>query len=251
MAVLTPIDRAELEFDNGSFDAAGFAAQALGSRAALAALIDHTQPAPAATRAQVEALCDEAIRYRFGAVTVSPIWVAAAVARLSETGIAVAAVLGFPHGGSLVSTVRHEAAALARLGARELEVVIPIGQLKSGNHPAVHHTVQAAAEVAHRHGVLLKVTLETALLTMAEKLRAAETAIQAGADWIATSTGFVAGGATVADVALMRGVAGARCGVKAVGGIQTLAEVKAVLEAGADRIGTTASVAIIRELGAG
>jgi deoxyribose-phosphate aldolase len=129
-------------------------------------------------------------------------------------------------------------------------MVIPIGQLKSGNFQAVLHTVHAAATVAHHRGALLKVILETALLSMEEKLRGAEIAIQAGADFIKTSTGFASGGATPADVALMRGVAGARCGVKASGGIRTLAEVRALLEAGANRIGSSSSVAIVRELGA-
>jgi deoxyribose-phosphate aldolase len=129
-------------------------------------------------------------------------------------------------------------------------MVIPIGQLKSGNHTAVLSAVRAVASVAHHHGVQLKAILETGLLTMEEKLRASELAIQAGADFIKSSTGFNAGGATPADVALLRGVAGGRCGVKASGGIRTLADVKALLEAGANRIGCSASVAIVRELGA-
>jgi deoxyribose-phosphate aldolase len=129
-------------------------------------------------------------------------------------------------------------------------MVIPIGVLKGGNHRAVHHTIHATATVAHHHGAILKVILETALLTLEEKLRGAEIAIQAGADFIKTSTGYGGGGATVADVSLMRGVAGGRCGVKASAGIRTLADVKAMLEAGANRIGTSASVAIVRELGA-
>jgi deoxyribose-phosphate aldolase len=129
-------------------------------------------------------------------------------------------------------------------------MVLPIGQLKSGNHHAVHHAIDAAATVAHHQGALLKVILETAVLTVAEKLRAAEIAIHAGADFLKTSTGFASGGATVADVALLRGVAGARAGVKASGGIRTLADVRALLEAGANRIGASASVAIVRELGA-
>ena len=115
-------------------------------------------------------------------------------------------------------------------------MVIPIGQLKSGNHHAVQHTVHAVASVAHHHGTLFKVILETAMLSVEEKLRGAELAIQAGADFIKTSTGFGGGGATAADVALMRGVAGGRCGVKASGGIRTLADVKTMLEAGANRI---------------
>ena len=249
MTVPIPIEQADLEFDNGTFDSAGFAASALGSWQALAAVIDHTLLEPDATRSQVERLCDEAIRYRFACAMVNPVWASTAVGVLSGTGIPVGAVIGFPFGASLVSTLRQEAAALARLGARELDMVIPIGQLKSDNHQAVHHTIHAAVTVAHHHGAVLKVILETSLLNMEEKLRGAEIAIQAGADFIKTSTGF-RGGATPADVALIRGVAGGRCGVKASGGIHTLAGVKALLEAGANRIGASASVAIVRELGA-
>jgi len=250
MALTAPIAEVDLDFDNGSFDAAAFTAQALSCWQALAAIIDHTLLKPDATRAQVEKLCDEVIRYRFACAMVNPIWASTAAGVLSGTGIPVGVVIGFPLGASLVSTLRQEAAALTRLGARELDMVIPIGQLKSGNHHAVHHAVQAASAVAHQRGALLKVILETALLSVEEKLRGAEIAIQAGADFIKTSTGFASAGATPADVALMRGVAGARCGVKAAGGIRTLADVRALLAAGANRIGASASVAIVRELGA-
>jgi deoxyribose-phosphate aldolase len=250
MTAITPILDSDLEFDNGSFDSAGFAAKALASWQALAAVIDHTLLKPDATRDQVENLCDEAIRYRFACAMVNPVWVSTAVSVLSGTGVPVGAVIGFPLGASLVSTLRHEAAALIRLGARELDMVIPIGLLKSGNHQAVQHTIHAVATVAHHHGALLKVILETALLNVEEKLRGSEIAIQAGADFIKTSTGFASGGATPADVALMRGVAGGRCGVKAAGGIRTLADVRVMLVAGANRIGASASVAIVGELGA-
>jgi deoxyribose-phosphate aldolase len=250
MTAITPIQEADLEFDNGSFDSAAFAAQALTSWQTLAAVIDHTLLKPDATRQQVENLCDEAIRYRFACAMVNPVWASTAVKRLSGTGIPVGVVIGFPLGASLVSTLRQEAAALTRLGVRELDVVIPIGQLKSGNHHAVHHTIQAAATVAHHHGAILKVILETTLLSMEEKLRGGEIAIQAGADFLKTSTGFAGGGATPADVALLRGLAGARAGVKASGGIRTLADVRALLEAGANRIGASSSVSIVRELGA-
>jgi deoxyribose-phosphate aldolase len=181
---------------------------------------------------------------------VNPVWASTAVRVLSGTGVPVGVVIGFPLGASLVSTLRQEATALIRLGARELDMVIPIGQLKSGNHDAVYRAVQGAATVVHHHGALLKVILETSLLTVAEKLRASEIAIQAGADFLKTSTGFASGGATPADVALLRGIAGARSGVKASGGVRTLADVRAMLEAGANRIGASASVAIVRELGA-
>lgn len=249
MGVVSPATDADLEFDHGSFDAAGFTRQALSSWQSLAAVIDHTLLKPDATREQVENLCDEAIRYRFACAMVNPIWVATAVSVLAGTGVPVGVVIGFPLGASLVSTLRQEAAALLRLGARELDMVIPVGQLKTGNHAAVGHTIHAAANVARHHGAILKVILETCLLNVEEKLRGAEIAIQAGADFLKTSTGFSTGGATVADVALLRGVAGGRCGVKASGGIHTLSDARTMLEAGANRIGASASVAIVRDLG--
>jgi len=250
MTAITPTPEVDLEFDNGSFDSAAFAAQALSNWQSTAAVIDHTLLKPEATRAQIESLCDEVAHYRFACAMVNPVWASMAVSRLAGTKIRVGAVIGFPFGASLASTLRCEAATLIRLGVRELDMVLPVGLLKSGDHIAVQHTIQSVARVAHGHGTLLKVILETSLLNMAEKLRASEIAIQAGADFIKTSTGFSTGGATVADVALMRGVAGGRCGVKASGGIRTLADVKALLEAGANRIGASASVAIVRELGA-
>lgn len=250
MSVITPIHEVDLDFDNGTFDSASFAAQTLADWQALAAVIDHTLLKPEAARDQVESLCDEAIRYRFACAMVNPVWASTAVSVLSGTGIPVGVTIGFPLGATLVSTLRQEATALARLGVGELDMVMPIGQLKSGNYHAVQHTIHAVATVAHHHGALLKVILETCLLNVEEKLRGSEIAIQAGADFIKTSTGFSSGGATPADVALMRGVAGARAGVKAAGGIRTLANVRTLLEAGANRIGASASVAIVRELGA-
>jgi deoxyribose-phosphate aldolase len=249
MAAISPMQE-DVEFDHGTFDSAAFTTQTLASWQSLAGVIDHTLLKPDATREQVENLCDEAIRYRFACAMVNPLWAATAVSVLSGTGIPVGVVIGFPFGASLVSTLRHEAAALTRMGARELDMVIPIGQLKSGNHHAVEHTIHATASAAHYHGAILKVILETCLLTVEEKLRAAEIAIQAGADFLKTSTGFSSGGATAADVALLRGVAGGRCGVKASGGIRTLANVRTMLDAGANRMGASASVSIVRELGA-
>jgi len=245
MSAIIPIRESDLEFDNGTF-----AATALSTWAALAAVIDHTLLKPDATRAQVETLCEQAAKYRFACAMINPAWVPTAVHALAGTGVPVGVVIGFPLGASLVSTLRHEAASVARLGAREVDMVLPIGQLKSGNHQAVHHAIHAAATVAHHNGAILKVILETCLLTVEEKLRASEIAIHAGADFLKTSTGFSTGGATPADVALLRGVAGARSGVKASGGIRTLADVRTLLEAGANRIGASASVAILRELGA-
>jgi deoxyribose-phosphate aldolase len=250
MAAIIPIPESDIDFDHGSFDAASFASQALSSWQNLAAVIDHTILKQDATREQVENLCDEAIRYRFACAMVNPVWVPTAVSLLSGTDVLVGVVIGFPLGATLPSTLRQEAEALTRLGARELDMVIPVGQLKSGNHHAVENTIRAAASMAHQHGAILKVILETCLLSVEEKLRGAEIAIKAGADFLKTSTGFSTGGATGADVALLRGVAGGRSGVKASGGIRTLHDARTMLEAGANRLGVSASVAIVRELGA-
>ena len=250
MTASIPVQDVDLDFDNGTFDSAAFTAAALANWQTLAAVIDHSLLKPDATCKQVENLCADAARYRFACVVVNPVWVSTAVSLLAGTGLHVGTAIGFPFGASLVSTLRQEAAALIRLGARELGMVLPIGPLKSGNHDAVHHAIHAVANVAHHHGAVLKVNLETCLLTMEEKLRASEIAIHAGADFINTATGFASGGATPADVALMRGVAGARCGVKAAGRIRTVEQVRALLEVGANRIGCSASVAILRELGA-
>ncbi|HVN93006.1 MAG TPA: deoxyribose-phosphate aldolase [Terracidiphilus sp.] len=250
MSATIAIQNSDLDFDHGTFDSAAFAAKALADWRSLAAVIDHSLVKAEATRPQVEAMCAEAARYRFASVVVNPVWASTAVRLLEGTDIPVAATIGFPLGASLVSTLRHEAAALIRLGARELGMVLPIGQLKSGNHHGVEHAIHAVAKVAHDRGAILKVNLETCLLTMQEKLRASEIAIHAGADFINTATGFASGGATPGDVALMRGVVGARCGVKAAGRIRTVEQVRALLEAGANRIGSSASVAIVRELGA-
>lgn len=250
MSTITSVEVSDLDFDHGTFDSAGFAAQALQNWQSLASVIDHTLLNPEATRLQIEQLCDEANRYRFACAVVNPAWVATAVRALSETGIPVGAVVGFPLGAGLVSTLRQEALAAIRMGARELDMVIPIGQLKSGNYSAVQRTIDAVVSVAHHHGASIKAILETCLLNTEEKLRGAEIAVQSGADFVQTSTGFSTGGATAADVALMRGVVGGRCGVKALRGIKSVADVQALLEAGANRIGASASVAIVQELGA-
>ncbi len=139
MTATIPIQNSDLDFDYGTFDSAAFTAKALADWQSLAAVIDHSLLKPDATRQQVENLCAEAARYRFACVMVNPVWAATAVSLLAGTGIPVGAAIGFPLGASLVSTLRQEAAALIRLGARELDMVLPIGQLKSGNHHAVHH----------------------------------------------------------------------------------------------------------------
>jgi deoxyribose-phosphate aldolase len=238
----------EEEQEVPGFDAEAFAKQALASRRNLAAAIDHTLLKPEATQEQVIRLCREAAEYRFACAMVNPTWTALAYAELAGTGIPVGVVVGFPLGASLGTTKREEALALVKIGAHDVDMVINIGLLKSGENQAVQQEIQGVVEAAHEAGAIVKVILETCLLTVEEKLRASELAIAAGADFIKTSTGFSTSGATPEDVAMMRGVAGGRCGVKASGGIRTLADARRMLEAGANRIGASASVAIVGEL---
>lgn len=240
----------EIDENISTFDATAFARQALASRRTLAATIDHTLLKPEATREQVLKLCAEAAAHRFACAMVNPVWVPTAYAALAGTGMPVGVVVGFPLGANLTSTKREEAAALVRLGARELDMVLNIGLLKSGENGLVQNDIRGVAEVIHEAGAILKVILETSLLSLEEKLRASELACLAGADFLKTSTGFSTGGATAADVALLRGVAGGRCGVKASGGVRTLEDARAMLEAGANRIGASASVAIVQALDA-
>ncbi|HKO10862.1 MAG TPA: deoxyribose-phosphate aldolase [Acidobacteriaceae bacterium] len=240
------IDEEELEVVG--FDSEAFAKQALSSRDALAAVFDHTLLKPEATRDQVIKLCREAVHHRFACAMVNPAWASLAVSELSGTGVPVGAVVGFPLGASLGTTKREEAAALVKLGVHDVDMVISIGLLRSGENHAVQQEIRGVVEVAHEAGAIVKVILETCLLSVEEKLRASELAIAAGADFLKTSTGFSTAGATPDDVAMMRGIAGGRVGVKASGGIRTLADARRMLEAGANRIGASASVAIVREL---
>ncbi len=230
------------------FDAAAFAKQALSSRQNLAAVIDHTLLKPEATQEQVIRLCREAAEHGFACAMVNPIWTALAYSELAGSGVPVGVVVGFPLGASLGTTKREEAATLVRIGAHDVDMVLSVGLLKSGESQAVQQEIEGVVAVVHDAGAIVKVILETCLLTVEEKLRASELAIAAGADFIKTSTGFSKSGATAEDVAMMRGVAGGRCGVKASGGIRTLADAKRMLEAGANRIGASASVAILGEL---
>jgi deoxyribose-phosphate aldolase len=238
----------EEEKDNGSFDSAAFSQQALSSKEALAAVFDHTLLKAEATREQVVKLCEEAVQYRFACAMVNPAWVSTAQTVLAGSGIPVGTVLGFPLGASLSVSKREEAAELVKLGAYDLDMVLNIGMLKSGLNERVEQDIRGVVEIAHEAGAIVKVILETCLLNVEEKLRASELAIAAGADFLKTSTGFSTGGATAGDVALLRGVAGSRSGVKASGGIRSLADARAMLEAGANRIGASASVSIVSEL---
>jgi deoxyribose-phosphate aldolase len=237
--------------DLPAFDAAAFSAHTLSSAANLAAVLDHTLLKPEATRSQVLTLCAEAAEHRFACAMVNPTWVSTAVHALAGTGVPVGVVIGFPLGATLSSSKRDETVRVLKLGAHDVDMVLNVGLLKSGqkeDFEAVRQDIRGVVDLAHAAGAIVKVILETCLLTFEEKLRAADLALSAGADFLKTSTGFSTGGATADDIALLRGVAGNHAGVKASGGIRSLADAKAMLNAGATRIGASASVRIIAEL---
>jgi deoxyribose-phosphate aldolase len=215
-----------------------------------ASLIDHTLLKPDATREEVIALCDEAVRYGFHAVMVNPVYVAVAAARLRGSPVKVGTVVGFPLGANLTLTKLAEAEAALRNGAHELDMVLNIGALKSGERVLVQHEMRSVVRVAHGRGAILKVILENCLLTQVEKILACSLALEAGVDFVKTSTGFADSGATAVDVVLMRGVVGHKVGVKAAGGIRTAAQFMDMIDAGANRIGTSAGIEIVREFGA-
>lgn len=213
-------------------------------------IIDHTMLRPQSTRADVLKLCAEAVNFGFHCVLVNPIYVTLAAAQVRGKAIKVGTVVGFPLGANLTVTKLGEAEAALHSGATELEMVINVGALKSGDRVLVRSEIHSLAELAHAGNALLKVIIENALLTQEEKILACALAMDAGADFVKTSTGFSISGATAADVALMRGVVGHSIGVKAAGGIRSAADFVSLVDAGANRIGTSASVRIVRELGA-
>ena len=214
----------------------------------MARMIDHTNLRPEASREQIMRLCEEAREHGFGAVIVNAGYVALACSRLSGNETNVGAVIGFPLGATLTRVKEFEAREALRLGAREIDMVMNIGALKSEDRSLVASDISAVAEVAHEHDALLKVILETALLSDIEKVAACEISVEAGADFVKTCTGFLGGTATVADVALMRRAVGPEIGVKASGGIRSAGDAMAMIQAGANRIGTSSGVSIIREM---
>jgi len=214
----------------------------------LARMIDQTNLRPEATEEQIIRLCREAREYDFAAVVVNAAYVELASSELAGSEVKVAAVVGFPLGATLSSVKRFEAGEVLKLGAREIDMVLNLGALKSGKREFVQADIERVAEVTHERGGLLKVILETVLLTEDEKKLACELSVKAEADFVKTSTGFLGGGATVDDVRLMRRIVGPSIGVKASGGIRTAVDAKAMIEAGANRIGTSSGVKIIEEL---
>ena len=214
----------------------------------LAQLVDHTLLRPEATPADIEKLCDEARRYRFYSVCVNPANVQQARALLRGTPVKVCCVVGFPLGAQAPESKALEARRAIREGAQEVDMVINIGALKSSDDALVLRDIRRVVEACKDGRAVSKVILETALLSDAEKVRACELGMKAGADFVKTSTGFASGGATAEDVALMsRTVAPRRLGVKASGGIRTYADVLRMVEAGATRVGCSSSVAIMEE----
>jgi deoxyribose-phosphate aldolase len=211
----------------------------------IARLIDHTILKPEATRADVIKVCQEARKYQFASVCVNPYWVPLVAAELAGSPVKVCTVVGFPLGATTSESKIAETEGALRVGAQEIDMVMNVGALRSGDHEVVKQDIHGVAEAAHRAGAILKVILETALLDDNQKATACALAKLAGADFVKTSTGFGPSGATAHDVALMRLVVGPDMGVKASGGIRTLEDLRAMAAAGATRIGASASVKIV------
>jgi len=212
-----------------------------------ASLVDHTLLKPEASEADIRRLCEEAAQYHFASVCVNPTWVKSSACMLRGSGVPVCTVVGFPLGATLADVKAYETRRAIFDGAREVDMVINIGALKSGDDCAVEYDIRSVVEAAHAEGVLVKTIIETALLNEEEKVRACLAAKHAGADFVKTSTGFAKSGATVADVALMRRTVGAEMGVKAAGGVRGIDDARAMVEAGATRIGASVGVKIAQE----
>lgn len=206
-------------------------------------MIDHTLLKANATRAQIEKLCDEALQYNFASVCVNTCWVPLAHERLAGSEVNTCCVVGFPLGAMLTEAKVAETRLAVEAGADEVDMVINVGWLLDGDYDAVRDDIAAVVKAAD--GKCVKVIIEACLLTDEQKVKACELSVEAGATFVKTSTGFSTGGATVADVALMRKTVGDACKVKAAGGIHTADEAKAMVEAGADRLGCSAGIAIM------
>lgn len=216
----------------------------------LARTIDHTLLKPEATQAQIVQLCAEAREYHFASVCVNPVHVKLCAQLLSGTDVATCTVVGFPLGANGTAVKVYETQTVVDDGATEVDMVINIGALKAANYETVLNDIVAVTETAHEGGALVKVIIEAALLTDEEKVMACQLCQAAGVEFVKTSTGFGPGGATVADVALMRQTVGPDMGVKAAGGIRSYQDAQAMLAAGATRLGASAGIAIVEEANA-
>jgi deoxyribose-phosphate aldolase len=218
-----------------------------GAPGGVAGLIDHTLLKADASRGEIEKLCREAAEFRFATVCVNPAWVALAATLLRGSGVGVCSVVGFPLGATTADVKQYETRRAIYDGASEIDMVINVGALKSGDLRTVEKDIEAVVDPCRQCRVVSKVIIEAALLTDDEKIAASTLSKAAGADFVKTSTGFGPGGATAADVALMRRVVGAEMGVKAAGGVRDLEGLKAMVAAGATRVGASAGVRIVQE----
>lgn len=212
----------------------------------IAKMIDHTLLKPQALKGNVEKLCNEAKRYGFASVCVNPCFVDLAYSILKGTDVKVCTVIGFPLGANTIESKVYESVDAVKRGASEIDMVLNIGALKSGDYEYVKKEIESVVKAVKSFGdVIVKVILETCYLTDEEKVKACKITVDAGADFVKTSTGFGTDGATVEDVRLMRNTVGEKFGVKASGGIRTVETAKAMIEAGANRIGASAGIQIV------
>ena len=209
---------------------------------------DHTNLKPVSTEADIVTLCEEAVAYNFAAVCIAPRWVEVAASMLGKSNVNVCTVVGFPHGNTTTKTKTMEAAEALGAGANEIDMVMSIGDFKAGAFDIVERDIASVVSAAHGASAIVKVILETGYLDDAEIATACDIAVHAGADFVKSSTGFGPSGASPEVIRLMRETVGAEVGVKAAGGIRTLDDAKAMLRAGASRLGCSGSVKIIEEL---
>jgi deoxyribose-phosphate aldolase len=238
------LDNADEAVANGA-DRLGYCGAGADVPTGLAQYIDHTVLKPDVPPEKIDVLCDEAVEYGFAAVCINPVWVRRAARRVRGTGVKVASVVGFPLGANVGEIKAMEARRAIRDGAREIDMVINIGALKGGDDELVRRDIAGVSDACREVGALNKVIIEAAFLTDEEKVVACRLAQLAHADFVKTSTGFGPGGATVFDVALMRETVGLKMGVKAAGGIGTAADARAMITAGANRIGASAGIRIV------
>jgi deoxyribose-phosphate aldolase len=218
-----------------------------GGAGEVAGLIDHTLLKPDATATEIEKLCREAAEFHFATVCVNPTWVAFAARLLRGTGVGVCSVVGFPLGATTPDVKQYETRRAIFDGATEIDMVINVGALKSGDLRLVEQDIEAVTGPCRQAGIVSKVIIEAALLTEEEKVSASTLTKAGGADFVKTSTGFGPGGATIGDVMLMRRVVGDSLGVKAAGGVRDLEQMRAMVAAGATRVGASAGVRIVKE----
>lgn len=212
----------------------------------IASYIDHTLLKPEASEADVLKVCAEAVEYKFKSVCVNPVWVKTVTKALKGSGVLTCSVIGFPLGATPTDVKAFEARGAVLDGADEIDMVINMAAARANDRGALVDDIKSVAETVHTGEAILKVIIETSMLTDEQKVIACEAAVEAGADFVKTSTGFNGGGATVDDVALMRRTVGPDLGVKASGGVRSLADAQAMIAAGATRIGASSGIAIVK-----